>query len=731
MLTPLLTPDRDALPFLVVHGAWLWKAALVVMPILGAIAWQRLRHRWATRLARRALSATPGTVTTMREGPLALRGRLQVFGDDELSGERVLRCAGGDPEDLSAPEAVIAIEQGDAYVLLDGPVVVASGTSARSSRRRQVEWDELVDLETGEKRKPERVYWSILNTLRDGDEVEVHGVAKLVPGLAGTDYRTSAGSWHLHGDPLRIHAVRPRALASPVTPLRATAMLTLLAVTIWGALHGAGAALEDDVNNWRGPVETGELSTLSVAAALPSTRAAALERYAAELTYVGGPVNVRRLLALADVTGQCDVANRVLIERHRWDALLERGRQCADRDVELQALMGLGRFDEAADLVEAAPTSRPFVEGLSLISAARWGEAAVRADAMARAWDARVAEDQLTQERKWSTRMKYTCLAELFRWRGGDELAGERLGTLARRVAAPACQVIATEVLSGEERLRALERLHRRMGAGDDDVTEVASWFLWAEGARDRNVLRDVIPAMRRFDPRAEPWLAPFAVAVRTAENADRGEALAQLALWQLMKGDLDGATRTAASAAAILPEEQSVNARRIQAAVALRDRASAGPVDDEIEGQPGSPLTALRRGEAPASLPDFFVADDACAPEALRALAAAAAGDGRPLALVVVRCRLDVRAEDVILTVGPRLRTGTDELSVALTWYLRRDLAGVEPVRVFANAASYRDLFRAIGDDEGAAWWAEVVDRHARVLADRDRAVGLRFWEM
>lgn len=71
--------------------------------------------------------------------------------------------------------------------------------------------------------------------------------------------------------------------------------------------------------------------------------------------------------------------------------------------------------------------------------------------------------------------------------------------------------------------------------------------------------------------------------------------------------------------------------------------------------------------------------------------------------------------------------------LATALIWHTSptfRYGAG-DQFRTFADAAMRRDLFLAIGDVEEAAMWADIVDRYAAVLEDRDRAVALMFWNM
>ena len=715
--SPILSPDHEALPFLVVHGAWLWKAVIVVSAIAGAFAWQALRHWRARRAARRLVATAPATVTTMREGEVVLRGTLRLHVKEKLGTEHLLRRGNPGPEHIADRDEVISIEQGDESVVLGGPVVVVSGTSARSSRRR--------------------VRWSIVNTLRDGDQVEAHGVGSLVAHPGGSDYRTNASSWELHGDPIRLYAVKPRALASPVGPLRAVVTLAAVAFAIWTSFQIAGSALEEEIKEWRLPPDgVGELDVLPLAAALPSTRSGALERYASELQRPSGPARVRRLMALADVMGRCNLPNRALVERQRWPALLDRGRRCGDTDAMLEALVSMGRFEEAAEVAAVARSPWPFLQGVSMIATGRWKEAATQAEAMASRWAEERGDDAETQRIKWHARMHFTCLAELFRWRGGDAGAAERLRNLASGAAASECRVIATELLPGDERFRALIELHGDLTGRTDEAfqtTNLVSSLLWAQGARKHQMASDVASfGMRRFESNVEPWLAPYGIAARSAESPDWADALALLSLWQSMRGDVDAARRTAAMAASLVEADEPWTARGLLGATALHSRDPEANVDDGFTEPGAAVLTALRRGVATSTLPEYFV-DEECQSDARRALAAAARGDGHPLALLVMRCSLSIRADEVLLAVGPRIRAGAHDLATALIWSPRPGLreSTSDPLRLFTYAAMRRDLFLAIGDAEEASMWAEIVRRYIVVLEDRDRAVALMFWTM
>jgi hypothetical protein len=44
-------------------------------------------------------------------------------------------------------------------------------------------------------------------------------------------------------------------------------------------------------------------------------------------------------------------------------------------------------------------------------------------------------------------------------------------------------------------------------------------------------------------------------------------------------------------------------------------------------------------------------------------------------------------------------------------------------------DAVAQRDLMRVSGNTDLAARWQAIVDRHARMLADRDRAIALMLW--
>lgn len=180
------------LPFLLVHGAIVWKVLLValIFATFGIIA---VIRSWCVRRAARSQVAwSSRKLTPLAEGPVTLRGRLHGY--------------------------VRTIDTGDAWhhdrhdlVLLDcgGERIELIGNAAtvHGSRTTRVSWWQR----------------SLLRGVHDGDDVIVKGTLRRSERCAM--YREDASSWQLVD--AQLSAMTPRTRARALGPMNVTALTVI------------------------------------------------------------------------------------------------------------------------------------------------------------------------------------------------------------------------------------------------------------------------------------------------------------------------------------------------------------------------------------------------------------------------------------------------------------------------------------------------------------------------
>ena len=359
---------------------------------------------------------------------------------------------------------------------------------------------------------------------------------------------------------------------------------------------------------------------------------------------------------------------------------IELARSTSDCHYAVWLAQELERYDDAVDLSRDCD---PALAQAPLLSLGRYDEAAsitdprasfrVEAAIDAGRWhDAAVA---VTGDRD-STR----CLVRYL-----ESRAGGAIGDLSGP--SRTCRVIAGVVAPRDERAQ-------YFSAPDLDHVEEVEIARWAfVGDRGDYSLRD-----NGF----ELWLAPFAI----AQDADSTRV--RRALLAVDLGRTDAPTIS-----------DPTVARWLTQLVALRSGKPA-PVDTSAEITNELDDAAAISGGAPVSeSTQHLVELHPCHAATIRALAEAAGGDGLALARVLESCDAAPRLDPLyVFAVAPKVTTHRTELASAIrNWRIG------DSVHAFAIK---RDLARLLGDDAGATRFHAIVERHAKVLGDRERVTAL-----
>ncbi|MEO8551883.1 MAG: hypothetical protein ABI678_18030 [Kofleriaceae bacterium] len=315
------------MPFVLLHGALLWKLAVVgaVLVVFGIVA-----------IVRR-LDARHWTRATVRSF-------------DIPTDERVIRGVLGGGGATSNGEthtraAELWIDTAEGRFVLAGAIRVLAGSRARGR----------------------------FVAVSAGDKVIAHGTITRAPGPAA-HYREDSTTFALTADgaaPILVAAQRP---AVGVTPLSLGAKLWTTGATIVlsiGALCALGTYWHDTCGTCDDLTNT---NACVLASATPG-RDDTARLY--ETTWWGS----RDRLAVARYVGDCEHLLDALEEHGAWDELAEAADRCGAPDVRQRALTELGRFTDAAAL---GHTHSGAPLGGLYILARRWDDAALHAERAAR-----------------------------------------------------------------------------------------------------------------------------------------------------------------------------------------------------------------------------------------------------------------------------------------------------------------------------------------------------------
>jgi tetratricopeptide (TPR) repeat protein len=685
-MTSQLTPDIDALPFLVRHGGWFWIVLVVLfaLAIVGLVA--LVRHIKAIFRTRADLASVRTQLSpSLAEGKVALAGR---WSKDSIivGGERV------------------KLDEG---------------------------WRVIVGTRH--------------NQIADGAEVIVRGelVREATTESEGHSYRDNAGGWCIKNG--EAYATRPRVRAQPmpwaarIVGIVAALVASLITLRIVGGVLNDRIAKRDYRNGDGQPLSVGQLDMISIASSLPGTRDKALEHLvdALEQHPYRDDASVRRQLALASlVDGPC---KNLWILRARPEEQLAWAKRCGYRKTVFDLQVSLGLYEDAWN--NRPPNlDAPERLGMLAIATSHWPEAAEQADKMAEWYESEASKGSDMQKLLAADALRFLCLAQWFRTLGGEQGGADKLRQIAEAPGNPPviCAPIVAQTLPVSERVAYLERA---LAAPDPDdeyrlQSSGARWALWLEGEDSRPWhfdAFDIAQAVGNGDLAVRGWVFQFGVETWQQRNDRRNEALALggVLLREVHRGDfaaahraLDEATRLARAA----NDEITLHSvHEWSEYLAIREGLIELPAPSYVDTY--LDVLKLRRGEpAQMGLAGF---PESCNDRLAAAVAAAQRGDGRPLASAMHACEVySGFGISTLLGVLPRVTEGRAELAGALRWWDDMgSLGAYEPFSNIAYAAAHRDIARFVGDNESAERWGEMAKRLTLVLEDRTRTVALILW--
>jgi hypothetical protein len=687
MLTPL-TPDTDALPFLVVHGGWFWIILVVAFALtVGAIV-AITRHVIEILRARSAVARQrAAAVSTLAEGNVVVAGRWHR-GSITFGEERV---------ELGA-EARIAL----------------------GSRGERID-DEAEVFASGQLKR----------------------VANARPEAAG--YRDDAGTWRIEG--ADVYAAKPRARARPLPRAAQVIGLGFACLAGYVTLRLLGEKLVDRVEERdysRGdgqPLYIGQLDAISIAASLPGSRDKALQELANALERhpYRDDQSVRRQLGLDRlIHGACGY---LPLLRARPEEQLAMARRCHYDRAVFDILVELGRYEEAWNS-RPANLDAPDTEGMVAIAIGNWSAAAVQAEKMADWAHAEASRGGGARDALIVRALRYRCLAQWFRTLAGERSGAERLRAMAVTPGNPpiVCAPIVAQTLPVQERAAYLrdtlaspvpQDAYHLMSARL--LTELLLW-LAGDAPRGRFTLvydSEIQQALANGHFAVRTWLAQFGVEPWRANDAQQYVlALGGVVLRDVHRGDFDAARRAVdeahRAAQALDPYRRDV-VRYWSTLVALREGKRELPPAGELEAYMDA--LKVRRGEAPERIMPGY--PESCAPLMRSAISAAQRGDGRPLARAMQSCSIFANfGLPTLMGVLPLVEHGRGELAAVLRWWAD-DFGGSSyaPFTSVVYAAARRDIARFVGDDESAETWGAMANRFMVPLQDPTRTLALVLW--
>ncbi|MFW5740561.1 MAG: hypothetical protein ACOC1F_09365, partial [Myxococcota bacterium] len=449
-------------PWQVAYGHWIGWTAGALLVALGAILfWMWVR--WVAKKQGAARLSNLGAGTTeVTDGPVVLRGRIEVPGAPvpSLDGSgaaavctveassQTLRYAPHDShasKSFRAPSLRIVTPKGEATVR--GPVRVVRGSRETfPGRLTNLDDDDQQRLTSssdegfGTQNWPNRLRVpAVIRTLRHGDEVVARGVMQrnLGNGGPGASYRPMETAFELvageETDSVEILATSPASLSFGKKALfgRGLAVGLLLSLTVGIAFGGAARRVGD----------------FATAALFPPHRVWAIDALAQEVA-AGTPSEQRlaAVLAYDEVQSDCRRTGTALLKHGRWKRAGDVLSKCEDDASKLQAVTAYrmaGSLKKACRSLEALGTVPAGTDEILVLALGGCTDSA--AAALRRA--AEMAPDSRAQTLR--------CLADGMAARAGDEQARKRLASERSE----ACQLVHADDRIGPQRLAALSYL--------------------------------------------------------------------------------------------------------------------------------------------------------------------------------------------------------------------------------------------------------------------------------
>lgn len=713
----------EPLPWMVVHGAAVFRAAAAFAGVLGLLlGWlvPQALTRLRTGRMRRRLGACIGP-DELREGAaVTVRGRIAVAADEQ----RVLLVEG-------------------AQIALRGTVELLGSAHG---------------LPPGKGLPP--------TILQEGDHVRLRGLLQHDPVTdRRLDYRAMERRWELvpegWGDLLLSFESSPRLGAPSWRQLSEGAGAGLLLFLALLTFSGEIAARASAVPGSAARATTASLITL----ASPAHREQALTLLAGALSQrcddEYGQAHLDAQLRIADLREDCDGAIDLLLRHGQLERAAQRAHACGDSRAEARAHYLGGHFAQASEALERAVEQppRPQAERSDAVFALRAHLLARRFALAAReASKAAGAADPTVRSAKQLAylRTTFSCLAEALDRRAQAGPAAPATAETSSDREALSCRLLHAEATPG---LRTLAFLRA------DAAHEPPAFPLYAEALAleerlahaDAREIARLCAAPELHDPpvlarplslfghvQLTPALGPPALARKLVERLDaqpgrcalRGHLEASLAGFEAVAGDRREARRWAERMERDLDPEgdQGRRGTLLRAAIAaytgelalarsLLDALPEGSVDlrgmrwvIEIRSKGEQALLGARQEQLGVILGDAREGD----PWSLTAQ-----GDGARLARFLQQQR-DARGEGPLLLVPTGLERGRDDLR---SWYAFGDgHAGAQalPLRLLSAARNREAALEALDDPLLAAREREVAEAFYQALASRDVALPL-----
>jgi hypothetical protein len=390
-----------------------------------------------------------------------------------------------------------------------------------------------------------------------------------------------------------------------------------------------------------------------------------------------------------------------------FEEALAAAKRCGPTETATQ-LVYLGRYAEASALI--SKTDYSYIAVASAVATGRWLDAAIAIEA---------DED-----------LRSRCLGAMFRAFAGET---NTFANVSMWIADAECRVMETQTAPVEAQRAKLESLSFDEGKDFFALRRARTLCASSSGGAPR---RSYEGYRVNHGAAAEAWFAPFAA------NAYAGDDAAALALIHedllalaLVNGDFKQARGELARAATTDQESQLLElAIQLQEGTTepplhryakVRDWASVAPLLLRIDEN-----ASLDRAEHGFYCHSMLSDSDAAA-RAIDALRAARRGDGAPMLSLLRDCTMSSRStHDLLLAVLPFVREKRRELVTAIQ-YQDRDLGYGDdkiPFELIAQLVHERDVARLSGDERRAEQLQGIIDRHAKVLADRRKLVAFYF---
>ena len=694
-----MADDLAQLPWLIAHGAWVWKVVAAASAGEAIRLGRRRAYRRAVQGTDAALAARLAQVTAPVAGEVTVRG---VLRGGEIASVFVARP--GDDELAYAVDAPRRrwVDCDGERVELAGEIRVVRGARPDAARAAAGDGAQL--------HAPAAVRqldgWASVD---DGHEVLV--TARLAPeaGRAATGYRDASTAWRAtpidreHGAAIELFATAPATRPVRLGALPGIGHALAGAALAIAALFGAGhlalhVAAAHEAPELLVPFELPALDMLAIAAAMPGTRDPALRQLDGRLAhdYQRSPAMSATRIAAAELRG-CAAGLDARLAEDAIEDLRDRADDCEDARASSRALQRLGWFRRAHYREAGLPIA-------------------------ARSWSPMIATKSWEELGAVYRDLVVTMPAAVVRWRARLRDASDD----CRPSLLLSCNHPHWPPPGGFPSMRAWTK---RLPANIRDLG--LALVSMSDGQIALDDFADLQGDLRR--------------AVLSVDR--RGAAIA-VALANAGRDSVQRAWQPGFGFAARLPEvgvalfhvlEGRWSHARLEAQrsgdlyfyLAIATRTGHLDADDPH----GAWLDQLRAHALPLPLRHALGAAT-LTPDTERALGipAALAGDPAKLVAALATHGLAIKPGiELIFALWPALDAhARDALAAQLHsvdpgW----DDTPDNPLLVLAHAAVRRDLARLVGDDQAAERWQDIVSRYLEIYTDPDRLGALLLLQM